>query len=85
MSLIKDPDQQRKERWEKAAQMQSGWSCAKLLGLGDLGGPPLSAAEEYSLHARYLAKANSLSLSEIAEMKIVFVSSFVFFSLELLL
>ncbi|KAJ8645765.1 hypothetical protein MRB53_007513 [Persea americana] len=72
MSLIKDPDQQRKERWEKAAQMQSGWSCAKLLGLGDLGGPPLSAAEEYSLHARYLAKANSLSLSEIAEMKIVY-------------
>jgi hypothetical protein len=42
-----------------------------MLGFGDLGGPPLSAAEEYSLHSRYLAKANSLNLSEIAEMKIV--------------
>ncbi|KAF8389760.1 hypothetical protein HHK36_024279 [Tetracentron sinense] len=72
MSFIKDPDQRRKEKWEKAAQAQSGWSCAKLLGLGDLGGPPLSAAEEYSLHSRYLVKANSLNLSEIAEMKIVY-------------
>ncbi|KAL0336470.1 UNVERIFIED_CONTAM: Ganglioside-induced differentiation-associated protein 2 [Sesamum radiatum] len=45
---------------------------AKMLGYGDLGGPPLSAAEEYSLHSRYLAKANSLNLSEIAEMKIVY-------------
>ncbi|XP_068654299.1 uncharacterized protein [Aristolochia californica] len=72
MALSKDPDQRRKEQWQKAAQAQSGWSCAKLLGLGDLGGPPLSAAEEYSLHARYLAKANSLNLSEIAEMKVVY-------------
>ncbi|XP_058088592.1 uncharacterized protein LOC131235424 isoform X2 [Magnolia sinica] len=72
MSLTKDPDQRRKEQLEKKAQTQSGWNCAKLLGLGDLGGPPLSAAEEYSLHARYLAKANSLNLSEIAEMKIVY-------------
>eukprot|EP00262_Sarcandra_glabra_P004438 TRINITY_DN1546_c0_g2_i1.p1 TRINITY_DN1546_c0_g2~~TRINITY_DN1546_c0_g2_i1.p1 ORF type:complete len:564 (-),score=107.66 TRINITY_DN1546_c0_g2_i1:213-1904(-) len=72
MSLIKDPDQRRKEQWEKAAQAQSGWNCAKMLGFGDLGGPPLSAAEEYSLHARYLAKANSLNPSEIAEMKIVY-------------
>lgn len=71
MSLIKDPDQRRKEQWEKTAQAQSGWNCAKMLGFGDLGGPPLSAAEEYSLHSRYLAKANSLNLSEIAEMKIV--------------
>ena len=71
MSLIKDPDQQRKEQWEKAAQAKGGLNCAKLLGFGDLGGPPLSAAEEYSLHSRYLAKANSLNLSEIAEMKIV--------------
>ncbi|KAG8383056.1 hypothetical protein BUALT_Bualt05G0145000 [Buddleja alternifolia] len=52
-------------------------SCAewleytKMLGYGELGGPPLSASEEYSLHSRYLAKANSLNLSEIAEMKIV--------------
>ncbi|XP_068656159.1 uncharacterized protein [Aristolochia californica] len=72
MALSKDPDQRHKEQWEKDAQAQSGWSCAKLLGLGDLGGPPLSAAEEYSLHARYLAKASSLNLSEIAEMKIVY-------------
>ncbi|CAN6550467.1 unnamed protein product [Malus baccata var. baccata] len=72
MSLIKDPDQSRKEQWEKNAQAQSGWNCAKMLGFGDLGGPPLSAAEEYSLHSRYLAKANSVNLSEIAEMKIVY-------------
>lgn len=71
MSIIKDPDQRRKEQWEKRAQAQSGWNCAKMLGYGDLGGPPLSAAEEYSLHSRYLAKANSLNLAEIAEMKIV--------------
>ncbi|KAI8527544.1 hypothetical protein RHMOL_Rhmol12G0083400 [Rhododendron molle] len=72
MSLIKDPDERRKEQWEKTAQAQSGWNCAKMLGYGDLGGPPLSAAEEYSLHSRYLAKANSVNLSEIAEMKIVY-------------
>lgn len=72
MSLIKDPDQRRKEQWEKTAQARSGFNCTKLLGFGDLGGPPLSAAEEYSLHSRYLAKANSLNLSEIAEMKIVY-------------
>ncbi|XP_030449546.1 uncharacterized protein LOC115671965 [Syzygium oleosum] len=72
MSLIKDPDQRRKEQWEKTAQAQSGWNCARLLGLGDLGGPPLSVAEEYSLHSRYLSKANSINLSEIAEMKIVY-------------
>ncbi|XWS34161.1 hypothetical protein CRYUN_Cryun21dG0016400 [Craigia yunnanensis] len=72
MSLIKDPDQRRQEQWEKTAQAQGGWNCAKMLGFGDLGGPPLSAAEEYSLHSRYLAKANSLNLSEIAEMKIVY-------------
>lgn len=72
MSLIKDPDQRRREQWEKTAQAQGGWNCAKMLGFGDLGGPPLSAAEEYSLHSRYLAKANSLNLSEIAEMKIVY-------------
>ncbi|KAL3511072.1 hypothetical protein ACH5RR_030473 [Cinchona calisaya] len=72
MSLIKDPDQRRKEQWEKTAQAQKGWNCFKMLGYGDLGGPPLSAAEEYSLHSRYLSKANSLNLSEIAEMKIVY-------------
>lgn len=73
MSLIKDPDQRRTEQWEKTAQARSGFNCAKMLGFGELGGPPLSASEEYSLHSRYLAKANSLNLSEIAEMKIVYV------------
>ncbi|XP_044490757.1 protein GDAP2 homolog isoform X2 [Mangifera indica] len=72
MSLMKDPDQKRKEQWEKTAQAQRGWNCAKMLGFGDLGGPSLSVAEEYSLHSRYLSKANSLNLSEIAEMKIVY-------------
>ncbi|KAK6931304.1 CRAL-TRIO lipid binding domain [Dillenia turbinata] len=72
MSLIKDPDQRRKEQWEKTAKAQGGWNCAKMLGFGDLGTPPLTAAEEYSLHSRYLAKANSVNLSEIAEMKIVY-------------
>lgn len=71
MSLIKDPDQRRLEQWEKTAEAQRGWNSAKLLGFGDLGGPSLSAAEEYSLHCRYLSKANSLNLSEIADMKIV--------------
>lgn len=71
MSLIKDPDQRRKEQWEKTAQAQNNWNCFKMLGYGDLGGPALSAAEEYTLHSRYLAKANSMNLSEIAEMKIV--------------
>ncbi|KAL4184424.1 hypothetical protein AMTRI_Chr10g225540 [Amborella trichopoda] len=72
MSLSKDPDQRRKEQWHKAAQAQSGWNCTKLLGFGYLGGPSLSPAEEYSLHSRYLAKANSLNLAEIAEMRIVY-------------
>ncbi|KAK9750710.1 hypothetical protein RND81_02G215900 [Saponaria officinalis] len=72
MALLKDPDQRRKEQWEKAAEAQRGFNCAKLLGFGDIGGPPLSAAEEWSLHSRYLAKANSINLSEIAEMKIVY-------------
>jgi hypothetical protein len=71
MSLIKDPDQRRLEQWEKTAEAQRGFNCAKLLGYGDIEGPPLSAAEEYSLHSRYLSKANSLNLTEIAEMKIV--------------
>ncbi|KAL8218729.1 hypothetical protein R6Q57_022125 [Mikania cordata] len=72
MSIIKDPDQRRKEQWERTTRAQNGFNFAKMLGFGDLGGPPLSAAEEYSLHSRYLAKANSLNLSEIAEMKILY-------------
>ena len=71
MSLIKDPDERRQEQWEKTAQAKGGWNCTKMLGFGDLRGPPLLSAEEYSLHSRYLAKAKSLNLSEIAEMKIV--------------
>ncbi|KAJ4961504.1 hypothetical protein NE237_021414 [Protea cynaroides] len=72
MSILKDPDQRRMEQWEKATQARNRFNCAKLLGFGDLGGPSLSVAEEYSLHSRYLAKANSLNLSEIADMKIVY-------------
>uniref|UniRef100_A0A0E0CV98 Macro domain-containing protein n=2 Tax=Oryza meridionalis TaxID=40149 RepID=A0A0E0CV98_9ORYZ len=72
MSLIKDPDLRRKEQLEKSVQANKGFNWAKLVGFGDLGGPPLSAAEDYSLHSRYLAKANSLNLSEIAEMKIIY-------------
>jgi len=72
MSIIKDPDMRRKEQWEKSAQAHKGFNYARLLGYGDLGCPSLSAAEEYSLHSRYLAKANSLNLSEIAEMKIIY-------------
>lgn len=72
MSLIKDPDQRRMEQWEKSAQTKSGWNCAKMLGYGDVGGPPLSASEEYSLHSRYLSKANSVNLSEITEMRIIY-------------
>lgn len=71
MSLIKDPDERRTEQRKKTAQAHKGFNFAKILGFGDLGGPQLSATEEYSLHSRYLAKANSLNLSEIAEMKIV--------------
>ncbi|RCV46525.1 hypothetical protein SETIT_9G538400v2 [Setaria italica] len=72
MSIIKDPDLRRKEQWEKSAQANKGINFANLLGFGDLGSPPLSAAEEYSLHSRYLAKANSMNLSDIAEMKIIY-------------
>ncbi|XP_059308615.1 uncharacterized protein LOC132059835 isoform X2 [Lycium ferocissimum] len=72
MSLIKDPDQRRREQWEKTAQAQTSWNFFKMLGYGNIAGPPLSPAEEYSLHSRYLAKANTLNLSEIAEMKIVY-------------
>uniref|UniRef100_A0A804LZ89 Macro domain-containing protein n=1 Tax=Zea mays TaxID=4577 RepID=A0A804LZ89_MAIZE len=72
MSIIKDPDLRRKEQWEKSAQAQKGFNYARLFGYGDLGCPSLSAAEEYSLHSRYLTKANSLNLSEIAEMKIIY-------------
>ena len=71
MSIIKDPDLRRKEQWEKSAQANKGLNLANMLGFGDLGSPPLSAAEEYSLHSRYLAKANSMNLSDVAEMKIM--------------
>ncbi|KAG5608114.1 hypothetical protein H5410_019395 [Solanum commersonii] len=67
-----DPDQRRREQWEKTAQAQTSWNFFKMFGYGDVAGPPLSAAEEYSLHSRYLTKANTLNFSEIAEMKIVY-------------
>ncbi|XP_066400531.1 uncharacterized protein [Miscanthus floridulus] len=72
MSIIKNPDLRRKEQWEKSAQANKGLNLANMLGFGDLGSPPLSAAEEYSLHSRYLAKANSMNLSDVAEMKIIY-------------
>ncbi|KAI3938528.1 hypothetical protein MKX01_030821 [Papaver californicum] len=73
MSISRDPDERHREQREKAvAQAKGGFNCGKLLGFGELGGPSLSAVEEYSLHSRYLAKANSLNLSEIAEMRIVY-------------
>lgn len=72
MAMTKDPDQRRKEQWERVAQAQAGWTWAKWLGLGSIGGPPLTAAEEDSLHARYLARSNAVNLSEIAEMKILY-------------
>ncbi|KAH7430113.1 hypothetical protein KP509_09G084500 [Ceratopteris richardii] len=71
-AVTKDPDQRRKEQWERVAQAQAGWKWAKWLGLGNIGGPPLTAAEEDSLHARYLARANAVNLSEITEMKILY-------------
>lgn len=72
MTMTKDPDQRRKEQWERVAQAQAGWTWAKWLGLGSIGGPPLTAAEEDSLHARYLARSNAVNHSEIAEMKILY-------------
>ncbi|OWM75907.1 protein GDAP2 homolog isoform X2 [Punica granatum] len=72
MSPIRDPDQRREELWEKSAQSQSGWNCFKMLGFGNFGGLLLSPVEEYSLHSRYLSRANSLNLSDIAEMKILY-------------
>ncbi|GJS05067.1 protein GDAP2 [Tanacetum coccineum] len=71
MSIIKDLDERRQEQWEKTARPQNGFNFAKLLGFGDLGGATLSAAEEYSIHSKHLAKSNSLNISAIAEMKIL--------------
>jgi hypothetical protein len=88
MSIIKDPDLRRKEQWENSSQAKKGFNFANLLGFGDLGSLPLSAAEEYSLHSRYLAKANSMNLADIAEMKIMYAIltfSFVIFEFSLIL
>jgi hypothetical protein len=71
MSMTRDPDQRRKEQWERAVQSQAGWGLSKWVGLGGLGAPPLSFAEEDTLHARFLARANAISLTEVAEMKIM--------------
>ncbi|KAI3737494.1 hypothetical protein L2E82_27498 [Cichorium intybus] len=37
MSIIKDPDQRRKEQWERIARAQNGFNFAKMLGFGDFG------------------------------------------------
>lgn len=72
MAMMRDPDQRRQEQWERAALAQAGWGWARLIGLGGLGGPPLTSAEEDSLHSRFLARALSSDLHEIAEMKILY-------------
>lgn len=71
MSLSKDPDQRRKEQWDKNVEVRRGWNWAKFLGFGDLAGSSLTPSEEYTLHSSYLSKAISLNLSDIAEMKVV--------------
>ena len=73
MSMTRDPDQRRKEQWEKAAQAQAGWAWGRWLGLGGLGAPALSPTEQDSLHGRFLARANAVNLTEVAEMKILYV------------
>lgn len=72
MSMTRDPDQRRKEQWEKAAQSQAGWAWGRWLGLGGLGAPALSSTEQDSLHGRFLARANAVNLTEVAEMKILY-------------
>ncbi|BBN19494.1 ganglioside-induced differentiation-associated protein 2 [Marchantia polymorpha subsp. ruderalis] len=72
MSMTRDPDQRRKEQWERAVQAQAGWGWSKWIGLGGIGAPALSYAEEDSLHARFLARANAVNLTEVAEMKIIY-------------
>ncbi|KAG0581322.1 hypothetical protein KC19_4G242700 [Ceratodon purpureus] len=72
MSMTRDPDQRRKEQWEKAAQAQAGWAWGRWLGLGGLGTPALSPTEQDSLHGRFLARANAVNLTEVAEMKILY-------------
>lgn len=74
ISMSRDPDQRRKEQWERAAQARAGWGWGKWLGLGGVGSAPLAPAEEDSLHARYLARANAVNLTEAAEMKIMYIS-----------
>eukprot|EP00850_Spirogloea_muscicola_P015672 SM000122S25779 [mRNA] locus=s122:194125:198208:- [translate_table: standard] len=71
-AMIRDPDQRRKEQWDKAAQARADWSLPSLLGLGSIGRQQLTAVEEDSLHSRYMTKANALDFTEIAEMKILY-------------
>jgi hypothetical protein len=79
MSMTRDPDQRRKEQWEKAAQAQAGWAWGRWLGLGGLGAPALSSTEQDSLHGRFLARANAVNLTEVAEMKILYLLFSTFF------
>jgi hypothetical protein len=49
------------------------------LGLGGLGAPALSSTEQDSLHGRFLARANAVNLTEVAEMKILYLLFSTFF------
>ena len=69
MAMMRDPDLRRQEQWERAAAAQAGSTVAQWLGFRGLGGAPLTPAEEDSLHARYLARASALALTDIAETK----------------
>ncbi|GBG81714.1 hypothetical protein CBR_g32706 [Chara braunii] len=72
IAMLRDPDSRRKEQMERAAQLNSAWQrWGGLIGLSAFGSPPLSVVEEEALHARYLARANAVNLSDVAEMKIV--------------
>ncbi|GBG70502.1 hypothetical protein CBR_g6630 [Chara braunii] len=73
IAMLRDPDSRRKEQMERAAQLNSAWRrWGGLIGLSAFGSPPLSVVEEEALHARYLARANAVNLSDVAEMKIVY-------------
>eukprot|EP00245_Coleochaete_scutata_P002972 TRINITY_DN14230_c0_g1_i2.p1 TRINITY_DN14230_c0_g1~~TRINITY_DN14230_c0_g1_i2.p1 ORF type:complete len:568 (-),score=92.07 TRINITY_DN14230_c0_g1_i2:462-2165(-) len=69
MQMMRDPDQRRKEQWDRAAQAQGGWGVLSWIGVGTA---VLSPVEEDLMHGRYLARANALNLNDIADMKILY-------------
>lgn len=69
LSMTEDPDQRREEQWERVTEAQSAWNWPSWRGQVNHGSPTL---EEASLHARYLARANAVNLSQVAEMKILY-------------